>query len=98
MAGVALNAALDLVAEGEDLIKPAVGTQIIGDIMQHLDDESQTNWETYNCPAHEEISILSSGAMKISCKDNPIMVQARICPPQVFDKIVDKMEEMDLVS
>ena len=80
-----------------DFTKPAAETQIIKHMMQPRPEDNEHNFETYSCPAHDEINLLS-GAMKISCRDNPIIVKARICLPQDFDNIVSKMKEIGLVS
>ena len=38
------------------------------------------------------------GALQIKCGSEPMTVQARLCQPDEFDKIVAKMEESGLVS
>ena len=54
------------------------------------------DFQTFACPANTEIKILS-GTMKISCKENPLTVRARICNFETFGQISSYLSEQNEV-
>ena len=64
-------------------------------------EESSSNisngrFETFKCPANETRVILN-GALAITCKDNPITVNARICQLEEFDCVIATLSKHNLV-